>query len=95
MTLKGLQLNGQSAGSYYGDDVVTDENYPIVRLVSPSGTVYCKTTNWSSTAVGSVGTETVNFTIPPTVPAGNYELIVSGAGIQSVPVAISIPSGGT
>jgi hypothetical protein len=97
LTLTGLQLNGQSAGSAYGDDVNTDENYPIVRLVTPSGTTtyYCKTTNWSSVAVGSVGSETVNFTVPIAVPAGSYSLIVTGAGIQSIPIAITIPSAGT
>src|SRR5262249_38425354 len=30
-TLGGKQLNGQSAGSDYGDDVESDENFPIVR----------------------------------------------------------------
>jgi len=91
-TLTGLQLNGQSAGAYYGDDVVTDENYPIVRIMTPNGatTYYAKTTNWSSVAVGSVGQETVNFTLPDCVPSGNYSLIVSGAGIQGVPFAINI-----
>ena len=91
LTLTGLQLNGQSAGSSYGDDVNTDENYPIVRLVNATGTTfYCTTTNWSSTAVGSVGTETVTVTIPATVPGGDYSLIVSGAGVQSVPVSVKI-----
>jgi hypothetical protein len=31
-TIKGVRLNGQSAGSSYGDDVESDENYPIVRF---------------------------------------------------------------
>ena len=91
LTVTGLQLNGQSAGSYYGDDIVTDENYPIVRLVSAAGAVYyCKTTNWSSVGVGNVGTETVTVTIPAGVPSGSYSLIVSGAGVQGVPVAVTI-----
>jgi hypothetical protein len=96
LTLTGLQLNGQSSGSYYGDDVVTDENYPIVRLVNPAGTLtyYCKTTNWSSVAVGSVGSETVTVTVPSAVPAGSYSLIVTGAGVQGAPVVITLPSGG-
>jgi hypothetical protein len=62
-----------------------------VRLVSATGTTfYCTTTNWSSTAVGNVGTETVTVTIPAAVPSGDYSLIVSGAGVQSVPVSITI-----
>jgi hypothetical protein len=91
-TLTGKQLNGQSDGSTYGDDVQSDENYPIVRLVNSSGSVYyCRTTNWSSTAVAGGSTlETVNFTLNPAVIAGNYSLIVSGAGISSFPLALNI-----
>jgi hypothetical protein len=91
-TLTGKQLNGQNAGSTYGDDIQYDENYPIVRLTNASGHVfYCRTTNWSSTGVGT-GTvpETVNFTLNPSVTAGNYTLVVSGAGIVSFPVFINI-----
>ncbi len=91
-TLTGKQLNGQSAGSAYGDDVESDENYPIVRLVNATGNVYyCRTTNWSSTAVaGGSMPQTVDFTLNPAVTAGNYVLIVSGAGISSFPLAVNI-----
>ena len=91
-TLTGQQLNGQNAGSTYGDDVQNDENYPIVRLTNASGHVfYCRTTNWSLTGVGT-GTvpETVNFTLNPSVTPGNYTVVVSGAGIASFPVFINI-----
>ncbi len=91
-TLTGKQLNGQSAGSAYGDDIQNDENYPIVRLASPSGNVfYCRTTNWSSTGVGnSTVPETVNFKLNTSVTPGNYILTVSGAGIASFPTFINI-----
>ncbi len=90
-TLTGTQITGQSAGSSYGDESQSYENYPIVRMVSSSGNVYyAKTTNWSSVAVGSGSTpETVNFTLNPAMPAGVYSLIVSGAGLSSNPVAFS------
>ena len=86
-TLTGQQLNGQSAGSNYGDDVESDENYPIVSLVDKAGHVfYARTTNWSSTGVGTqVFRETVNFTLPSTLTnPGVYKVSVSGAGISSV-----------
>ncbi len=91
-TLAGKQLNGQSAGSAYGDDVQNDENYPIVRLADASGNVfYCRTTNWSSTGVGQSTTpETVAFTLNPAITAGNYTLVVTGAGISSFPTFINI-----
>jgi hypothetical protein len=92
-TLTGKQLDGQSAGADYGDDVQMDSDYPILRMVSSTGKVYyCRTTNWS--AVGAVGSssiiQTVNFTLHAGMPAGNYSAIVSGAGISSFPVAVSL-----
>jgi hypothetical protein len=86
-TLTGQQLNGQSAGSNYGDDVETDENYPIVNLMDKDGHVfYARTTNWSTTEVATrVFRETVNFTLPASlVTPGVYKVTVSGAGISSV-----------
>ena len=92
-TITGQQLNGQSAGSAYGDDDQMDSNIPIVRLTSArTGKVYyCKTTNWSSVGVaGGTKPETVNFTLHPSVTPGTYELTVIGAGIASIPVAFEV-----
>jgi hypothetical protein len=92
-TLGGKQLNGQSAGSAYGDDVESDENFPIIRLRSASGQMfYARTTNWSTTGVATGSTpETVNFTLPPTLTVpGTYALQDVGAGIGSFPVYVDI-----
>jgi len=91
-TLTGKQLNGQSAGSNYGDDVQSDENYPIVRLTSSIGNVYyCRTSNWSTVSVnGGMALQTVNFTLNTAVTAGNYELTVVGSGIPSFPIFVNI-----
>ena len=91
-TLTGKQLDGQSAGAAYGDDIQMDSDFPILRLVSSTGKVYyCRTTNWSAVAVGTgTVTQTVNFTLNPSLPAGNYSAIVSGAGISSFPIVVSI-----
>jgi hypothetical protein len=91
-TLVGKQLNGQSAGSAYGDDVQSDENYPIVRLINSSGNVYySRTINWSSVGVGvGSGSETVNFRLNSALTPGNYSLVVSGAGMSSYPISIHI-----
>jgi hypothetical protein len=84
-TLTGQQLNGQSAGSNYGDDVESDENYPIVQLIDKAGNVfYGRTTNWSTTEVATnVVRETVNFTLPPAIVPVLYRLRVIGAGMAS------------
>jgi hypothetical protein len=90
-TLTGLRLNGQSAGSSYGDDAESDQNYPVIRLTNASGTFYARTTDWSNTLVGSgAGSETVNFTLPAGINPGNYALIVSGSGLSGIPLFVSI-----
>jgi hypothetical protein len=88
-TLTGQQLTGQSAGSAYGDDVESDENYPIVRLTNADGVFYARATNWSTVDVAA-GPGTVDFTLHGGMMPGNYSLVVSGAGISSFPVFINI-----
>jgi hypothetical protein len=90
-TLTGKQLNGQSAGSAYGDDVGSDENFPIVRLTTSGDVYYCRTANWSTVGVdGGFALETVDFTLPLGISAGNYLLTVVGSGIPGFPIAINI-----
>lgn len=90
-TLQGVRMNGPSAGSAYGDDVESDENYPIVQLQDSSGNVfYARTTNWSNTSVGNTGSETVDFTLKPSMLAGNYTVVVIGAGVSSQSRCMSI-----
>lgn len=90
--LSGFQLDGQSAGAAYGDDDQMDSNYPIIRMVNASGNVfYARTSDWSKIAVGGgTGVETVEFTLNPGITPGDYAVIVSGAGISSLPVSIRI-----
>lgn len=86
-TLSGQQLNGPNAGSAYGDDAESDQNYPLVNLTDKAGHVfYARTTNWSTTGVGTTTyRETVNFTLPASLTTpGVYKVTVIGAGISSV-----------
>jgi hypothetical protein len=90
-TLTGKQLNGPSDASAYGDDVQSNENFPIVRLQNSAGLVfYCRSRDWTSTGVGNVGQESVKFALNPAVTAGDYQLTVSAGGISSSPVLIHI-----
>jgi len=91
-TLHGVRMNGPSAGSNFGDDAESDENYPIVRLQDARGNVfYAQTKNWSSTLIGTrVASETVEFTLKPGMAPGNYSLVVSGAGVSSTPRCVKI-----
>jgi hypothetical protein len=90
-TLTGKQLNGQSSGSSYGDDVESDQNYPIIRLQNASGVFYARTTNWTTNGVATgVTPESVTFTLPAGLLPGNYALIVSGSGVSGIPLFINI-----
>ncbi len=91
-TLTGTQLSGQNADAAFGDDLEADENFPVISLVAPNGNIYYALTyNWSSTSVGiSTTLETVNFTLPASIPEGVYSLIVSAAGISSNPYSFTL-----
>jgi hypothetical protein len=84
-TLTGKQLNGMSAGATYGDDAQMDENYPVVSLADSSSDVfYGRTTNWSNVEVGDKKPETVDITLNKGLKkAGNYNLVISAAGIAN------------
>jgi hypothetical protein len=90
-TLTGKQLNGQSAGATYGDDAEMDSNYPIIYLTAGYQTFYARTYNWSNTGVQTGNAvESVNFVLPAGIPAGNYSLYVSGAGISSQAIQFQV-----
>jgi hypothetical protein len=95
-TLTGTQLNGLSEGASYGDDAEMSSNYPIVRLKNSLGMVYyARTFNWSSTGVATGSTPvSVNFSLPPGIPAGSYTLVVVANGIASAPKTFKVTSGG-
>jgi hypothetical protein len=83
-TLTGTQLTGISEGASYGDDNEMASNYPIVQLVSSSGTDYfARTTNWTPSVAAGNTVQTTNFTEPAGVTPGAYLLSVSAAGIAS------------
>ncbi|MGA2255043.1 MAG: LamG-like jellyroll fold domain-containing protein [Thermoguttaceae bacterium] len=86
LLLTGTELNGISAGAAYGDDAQMDSNYPLVQLTNGSETYFAATYNWSSTGVmlGSAS-ETVDFTLPLGIPAGNYTVYAVANGIPSTP----------
>lgn len=90
-TLTGLRLNGISAGSGYGDDAESDENYPIVSLADGAGTVrYARTYNWDNTGVQQKKPSTVKLTLKAGTPAGTHTIVVSGAGVRSNPLCVTL-----
>ena len=90
--LTGTGFNGISEGAAYGDDFQPHSNYPLVRFVSGGSVYYGRTFNWSSTGV-MTGASVVSTecTLPPTLPPGNFSLVVVANGIASDPMSFSGP----
>ncbi len=64
-------------------------------MTSASGDVYyVKSMNWRYVGVagGSIP-QTADFSLNPQVTPGAYSLVVSGAGIQSTPVRVTVGTG--
>jgi len=82
--LIGTGLGGINEGATYGDDLQMNSNYPLVRLDDGAGNIYyARTFNWTSSSVMSAAPSTTEFTVPATVPPGNYSLVVVVNGVSS------------
>ncbi|MEU3076859.1 kelch repeat-containing protein [Streptomyces laurentii] len=94
--LTGTQLNGLSQAVSYGDDAQMATNYPLVRLRNPSnGTVtYCRTYGHSTmgVATGATSVSTI-FSVPASLPLGDYRLSAVANGIASDEVAVVVDKG--
>lgn len=89
-TITGMQFNGISEGSAYGDDWQNATNYPIVQLQNGTNVYYARTFNWNSTGVqrGTLA-DTAQFTLPVGLPHLTYSLVVIANGIHSDPVSFT------
>jgi hypothetical protein len=83
-TITGTLFNGISEGAVYGDDWQMPTNRPIIRLSADSNVYYVKTTHWNSTGLQrGIQADTATFTLPETVPYGDYTLVVTANGNAS------------
>jgi hypothetical protein len=84
--LYGRQINGLTQCIFYGNDATQATNYPIVRLESTSSSAvyYCRTSNFSTMGL-QTGTiiHNCDFTVPTSMPVGNYCLRVIANGIAT------------
>jgi fibronectin type 3 domain-containing protein len=94
--LIGTGLNGITGGAAYGDDWQMDSNYPLIRMTnSVTGNVYyVRTYGWNSTGVAT-GSKvvTTEFSLPPSLPAGTYSLVVTASGLSSAPTTFTYTPG--
>ena len=91
--ISGLQFNGMSGASAYGDDQQNYTNYAQVRITNAkSGTVvYCRAFNPSTYSV-QTGSKVVstNFQVPKTIETGKSIIEVVCNGLASKPVTITV-----
>jgi hypothetical protein len=82
--ISGVGFNGVSYGGYYGDDVQTSSNYPLVRFINnASGHVcYAKTHNYA-TGISDGSVTNAQFDIPNACESGKSKLEVVVNGIAS------------
>ncbi|MDD5271263.1 MAG: kelch repeat-containing protein [Methylovulum sp.] len=91
--LTGKRITGQSAGGSYGDDVESDQNFPIIQLKNGATVYYARTSNWSTTDVGTGDAlVTTDFCLPTGTPSGSYSMVLSAAGLKSAPATVTIPT---
>jgi hypothetical protein len=91
--ISGMQFNGLSQDSMYGDDVQNATNYPMVRIKNQSSghVFYCKTHGHSSMGVATGGaTVSTSFDVPESVETGASQLFVVANGIPSTPVSVTV-----
>jgi hypothetical protein len=90
--ISGTQFNGLSQGAYYGDDVQTFTNYPLVQITnySTGHVFYARTANHSTMSIEPKHRGSTTFTVPGTIEAGYSNLAVIANGIASEGVLIYV-----
>lgn len=89
--LTGTQLNGLTEGAYFGDDLQTSTNYPLVCLINASGRMYYARTSNFSTMGLATGNAPVSTTFSVSgIPAGYYWVQVVTNGIASNSVFLNL-----
>ncbi|TAN22080.1 MAG: hypothetical protein EPN33_10545 [Acidobacteria bacterium] len=95
-SISGIQFNGQSQGSMYGDDEQMAENFPLVYIknISTGHIFYCRTHNFSTMGVATGSTVvSAQFDIPGNAETGASDIVVVADGIPSPPVSVDVEYG--
>ncbi|HWA04527.1 MAG TPA: kelch repeat-containing protein [Rhizomicrobium sp.] len=89
---KGFGFNGLTFGGYYGDDVQTSTNYPLIRITNNStGHVcYAKTHDHNSMGISDGSANTTKFDVPNSCETGASTAQVVVNGIASKAKAVTV-----
>jgi Divergent InlB B-repeat domain/PASTA domain len=96
-SLAGLQLNGRSDGAAFGDDYQSSTDYPLVQITNNgTGTVvYARTFGMTNRSIAPEASSCTDFMLPNGIGSGASQLRVIANGIASMPVPVTVGSGGT
>jgi hypothetical protein len=91
-TITVRRMNGVSQGAYYGDDIQTSTNFPIVRVTNTETghVVYCRTHHHSDRSIAPDERGQTQFDVPATMERGLSELAVIANGIASPPIDVNV-----
>ena len=89
-TVSGIQLNGLTQGSAYGDDYQSATNFPMVRITNDKtgDESYARTFGMTSMSVAPGTHSSANFRLPARIDTGASTLEVIANGIASTPVKV-------
>jgi hypothetical protein len=95
--LEGLQLNGLSEGSAFGDDYQSSTDYPLVQITNDAtgDVVYARTSGMTNRSIAPGASSCTDFTLPAGIEAGTSELRVIADGIPSVAYPVTVGAGGS
>jgi len=89
-SLSGVQLNGLSQGTAYGDDVQAATNYPLVLIVNAGHVFYARTFDFTTMSIAPGKTGSTKFTVASDTKPGASTLYVIANGIHSAPRGITV-----
>lgn len=94
-SVSGLQLNGLTQGSAFGDDWNMASNYPLVQVTSrlTGAVAYARTTGMTSMSVAPNVASSAHFAVPASITNGPALLRVVASGFASSPVAVQVTGG--
>jgi hypothetical protein len=95
--LVGLQFNGLSDGSAFGDDYQSSTDFPLVQITNDgTGAVaYARTWGMTNRSIAPNAPSCTNFTLPIGIATGPSELRVIANGIASAPEPVTVGAGGS
>jgi hypothetical protein len=90
---KGFGFNGLTYGGYYGDDVQTSTNYPLLRIINNStGHVcYAKTHDHNTMGISDGSANKTKFDVPNSCETGASmaEIVVNGIASNQKAVTVN------